>query len=255
MSFFIQAVDRLREDVGLEDWTSGQKQSAFHGLVLALKDPKTYLLCIIGIGINAAAGVTNFFPSVVKTLGFGSITTLLLTSPPYWLGVFLVPLHAWHADRSGERYLHIVLPLLVSILAFVLAAAATTTAAKYVAMMLMPVSFYSAIVILYSWSTSSIPRPTAKRAAALAIINSLLNSPSIYTSFLYQSKWAPRYTLAMSFNAGTTLLAIVAATILRFVLVKLNKKLDRGEHVEGAVIGDGGHANDVAAEKGFRFMI
>jgi len=250
---FIQAVARLRDDVGLED--CDQDQGFFHGLILALKDPKTYLLCIIGAGINSAAGVTNFFPSVVKTLGFGSITTLLLTAPPYFLGVFLVPLNAWHADRTGERYLHIVLPLLVSIFAFVLAAAASTTAPKYVAMMLMPTSFYAAIVVLYSWSSNSIPRPTAKRAAALAIINSVLNSPSIYTSFLYQTKWAPRYVLAMSFNAGTTLIAIIAATVLRMMLVRLNKKLDSGEHVDGAVIGDGGRANDVAAEKGFRFLI
>lgn len=41
------------------------------------------------------------------------------------------------------------------------------------------------------------------------------------------------------------------ATILRFMLQRLNRKLDRGEHVEGAVNAVPGEA----AEKGFRFLI
>jgi hypothetical protein len=40
------------------------------------------------------------------------------------------------------------------------------------------------------------------------------------------------------------------ATLLRFILVKLNKRLDRGEHVEGAINGVPGEASD----KGFRFL-
>jgi hypothetical protein len=48
-------------------------------------------------------------------------------------------------------------------------------------------------------------------------------------------------------------MAIVAATILRFTLVRLNKKLDRGERVEGVVAG-GEAIPGVAAKRGFRFL-
>lgn len=41
----------------------------------------------------------------------------------------------------------------------------------------------------------------------------------------------------MSVNCATAFIAILAATALRFILVRLNKKLDRGEHVEGSVPG------------------
>jgi len=58
----------------------------------------------------------------------------------------------------------------------------------------------------------------------------------------------------MSFNVGTAIMAIIAATLLKVVLVRLNKKLERGEHVEGAVIGEGGAANDAASKGGFRFL-
>ena len=43
------------------------------------------------------------------------------------------------------------------------------------------------------------------------------------------------------------------ATLLRSILVKLNKKLDRGEHVEGAVAVAAGVPSE-EAKKGFRFL-
>lgn len=52
----------------------------------------------------------------------------------------------------------------------------------------------------------------------------------------------------MAVNCGTAFMAIVAATLLRFMLVRLNKKLDRGEEVEGAVLGRAG-------SRGFRYLI
>jgi len=36
------------------------------------------LFCIV-----ASGSVTNFFPTVVATLGYSSIVSLLLTAPPY----------------------------------------------------------------------------------------------------------------------------------------------------------------------------
>lgn len=44
------------------------------------------------------------------------------------------------------------------------------------------------------------------------------------------------------------------ATLLRIILSRLNKKLDRGEHVEGA-INSGGAVPGEAASKGFRFLV
>ena len=57
----------------------------------------------------------------------------------------------------------------------------------------------------------------------------------------------------MAVDCATLALAIFMATLLRFVLVRLNKKLDRGEHVEGAVNAGAGVPGE-AADKGFRFL-
>jgi MFS family permease len=146
------------------------------------------ILCIV-----SSASVTNFFPTVVKTLNYGNIETLLLTAPPYCLAVICAFANAWHADRTGERYFHVTLPLYVSVAAFIIAAATTTTAPRYLSMMLMVPSFYSGYVVALGWISNTLPRPASKRAAALAAINCVSNASSIYASYMYPNSDAPRF--------------------------------------------------------------
>lgn len=85
----------------------------------------------------------------------------------------------------------------------------------------------------------------------MAFINAVSNTSSIYASYMYPSSAGPRYIVAMSVNCVTSFIAVCAATVLRLVLVRLNKRLDRGIHVEGAINALPGEA----AEHGFRFKI
>jgi hypothetical protein len=136
-------------------------------------------------------------------LKFGNVDTLLLTAPPYVLAVITTFLNSWHAgktsslssfktlliltDRTGERFFHITLPLCFAVFAFILAAATTKTAPRYVAMMLMVPGVYTGYVVALAWISNSLPRPPAKRAAALAFINAISNTSSIYASYMYQT--------------------------------------------------------------------
>ncbi|KAI9690232.1 MAG: hypothetical protein M1822_009193 [Bathelium mastoideum] len=247
------AVWRLQEDIGTDDWVSSEDQTFFHGFKLAVQDVKMWILMIMLTGIVSAGSVTNFFPIVVKTLGYNSVDTLLLSAPPYVLAVITTYINAWHADKTGERYLHVVLPLCVGVAAFILGVSTTSTAPRYVAMMLMVPGVYTGYVVVLAWIANVMPRPPAKRAAAQAAINAVSNCSSIYASYMYPDSAAPRYEVAFSVDCATAALAIIMATILRFILVRLNKKLDRGEHVEGAIATAAG-AIDEEAKKGFRFL-
>ncbi|KAI1658168.1 MFS general substrate transporter [Daldinia decipiens] len=245
------AVWRLEEDIGEDDWIDSEHQSLWTGARLAFADLKTWVLLVLLFGIVASGSVTNFFPAVVKTLGYSNVITLLLTCPPYVLTVITTLINAWHADRTGERYWHIMLPLAVAMAAFILAAATTSLAPRYVAMMLMVPGVYCAFVVALAWISNTLPRPPAKRAAALALINAVSNSSSIYASYMYEDRMAPRYIIAMSVNCGTIFLAMIAATVMRIMLVRLNKKLDQGIYVKGAINALPG----AAAQHGFRFKV
>ncbi|KAF1927177.1 pantothenate transporter liz1 [Didymella exigua CBS 183.55] len=248
------AVYRLQEDIGEDDWTSADQQTFFHGLKLALLDIKTWIFTVLLLSIVSSASVTNFFPTVVKTLGYDNIRTLLLTAPPYVLAVFTTFLNAWHADKTGERFWHIVLPLCVGVAAFILAACTHSTAPRYVAMMLMVPGVYTGYVVALAWISNSMPRPPAKRAAALAFINAVSNTSSIYASYMYpqpKSGAQPNLTVPLSVDCATAGLAIIMTVVMRMILGRLNKKLDKGEHVEGAINAVPGEAQ----ERGFRFLV
>jgi hypothetical protein len=110
------AVWRLEEDVGEDDWLDSQHQSFVVGLKLAFSDIKTYVLMFMLFGFVAAGTVTNFFPyvlstfsrissltfprTVVATLKYNSVDTLLLTAPPYCLAVITTFVNSWHAGTS-----------------------------------------------------------------------------------------------------------------------------------------------------------
>ncbi|KUJ11861.1 pantothenate transporter liz1 [Mollisia scopiformis] len=245
------AIWRLEEDIGEDDWIDAQHQSFFQGAKLAFSDIKTYVLMFMLFGIVASGTVTNFFPTVVKTLNYNNVDTLLLTAPPYVLAVITTFLNSWHADRTGERFFHIVCPLCFAVLAFILAACTTKTGPRYFAMMLMVPGVYTGYVVALAWISNSLPRPPAKRAAALAFINAISNTCSIYASYMYDASAGPRYVTAMSVNCAMAIMAMIAAVVLRLILVRLNKKLDQGIFVEGAI----NSGTTEAGKKGFRFRI
>lgn len=241
---------RLEYDIGEEDWINSEEQTFWSGFKAALIDPKMWVLLVLITGNVTAASVTNFFPTVVATLKYPPVQTLLLTSPPYVLGIITTILNARHADKTGERFFHVSIPLCIATITFIIAAATTNTAARYVCIMLMIPGLYSGYTTALAWVSNTLPRPPAKRAAALAFINAISNATSIYTAYLYPKSAAPGYKGAFIHNCLMTALAVSAAGVLRVMLGRLNKKLDRGEHVEGAI-----NTPTEAAENGFRYLL
>jgi len=153
------AVWRLDEDIGEDDWIGSEQQTFFHGMELAFGDVKTWVLVwlftsrsfssanrwqmVLLFCFVASGTVTNLFPTVVGTLGYSNVVSLLLTVPPYALGVITTFLNAWHADRTGERYFHVTIPLYFAVIAFIIAATTTKTGPRYLAMMMMVPGVYT----------------------------------------------------------------------------------------------------------------
>jgi MFS family permease len=169
---YTYAADQGQED-NASEITAGQ------GFIMAARDPKTWLLMGILYCCYIDGAVVNFFPSVVSTLGYSRNLSLILTAPPYLLCVVCMLINGWHSDKKQERYLHIVLPLSITLVAMVIAVSTLSTGARYAAMMLMPASFYSAAIVILSWITGSMAQPAVKRAVAISFINAVCNTPNV----------------------------------------------------------------------------
>lgn len=66
----------------------------------------------------------------------------------------------------------------------------------------------------------------------------------------------------MYVNLSMSVVSIIFATVLRFYLVKLNKKLDNGEVIEGVNSRpspdrsvEEGEGEEIAVRRGFRFLV
>lgn len=208
------------------------------GFKMVLKDPLNWNLFLIVYGAASAIAINSFFPTVVATLGKGKVETLLLTAPPYLLACLVCICVAWHADRTNERYFHTVGPIALALAGFVISAATTGIGPRYFGAMIMLPGVYTGFNMSIVWTSNTISRPPAKRAAAIAFNNALATICSIYGSYLYPNDAAPRFVLAFGVNAGMALMAIVAATMLRIVLIRKNKAMDRLEAEPGYIAGN-----------------
>lgn len=103
---------------------------------MVFMDRRIYLFILLQHSSLLAQTFQYFFPTIVKTLGYDEIKTLLITAP-VWIGTFLVSLLVtWSSGRSNDRSLHIIALMLVSTVGSVIATATTNTGARFFAMFL-----------------------------------------------------------------------------------------------------------------------
>lgn len=190
--------------------------------------------------LNTAAAFTNFFPTIVKTLGYDKTRTLLLSAPPYVFAAILGITNSWHSDKTRERWLHVVWPQVFCSIGFIISAVTLNVAARYTATFMM-MSVYGSFGCILSWVSSTLPRPSSKRAVAYAVVNAGSNLASIYASYIYPASQGPRYWQANVVNVAFSATCIALATVLRIYLGWRNKKLEHAssddDRMEGTVIG------------------
>ncbi|OXG27957.1 MFS transporter [Cryptococcus neoformans Bt15] len=213
-----------RDTVGLQE-----SKGTLIGLKQAAADPKLWLLTLLQTLHLAACGFNSFFPTVVKTLGYSTTITLVITCPPYLVaGAFSVAL-AWSSGRRNERSIHITLGMIVALVGFIMAAASLNTAVRFISLFLFATGAYSANSIIIGWVAATCGQTPEKKAGALSIMNCIAMASFIYTPYLYPASDSPRYLMAMSANAAFVTGVIICTWTMRFWLQQVNKKLRSGD--------------------------
>ncbi|KAL6702556.1 hypothetical protein ACN47E_001553 [Coniothyrium glycines] len=219
------AVSRMTEDVGEADEDPAE-QPIFAGLIMAVKDVKVYVMMLTFTAYVTGLSFNAFFPTLTSTLGFGNIETLLMSAPPWAFACIVSLLVCWHSDRQQERFWHIVGPIFLGIIGFVISMSTLSTAGRYVALFLQT-SSYAGFIVFYSWISSSFPRPPAKRACSIALVNAFSQLGNIAGSYV----WAmPENGYRKSYGVVLAMFGVTVAgcVVFRIILVRLNKALDEG---------------------------
>jgi hypothetical protein len=205
---------------------------------MAFCDPALYFIWFMQLGLNTAAAFTNFFPTIVQTLGYPQRETLLLSAPPYVFAAILGITNSWHSDKTRERWLHILWPQLFCSAGFIISACTLNVAARYTATFMM-MSVYGSFGCILSWVSTTLPRPSSKRAVSYAVVNAGSNLASIYASYFYPKSQGPRYWQANVANVAFSAACILLATGLRFYLAWRNRKLQQAAEEDSREQGTG----------------
>ncbi|KAL3301183.1 MFS general substrate transporter, partial [Colletotrichum asianum] len=178
------------------------------------------------ISNHAAYGFNYFYPSIVKGFGLGSnITTLLCTSPPFLIGAFLSIVVSRSSDKRNKRSLHIAVPMLVSIVGFIISAVTVNGPARYTASFLYVTGCFAANGLIYSWAAGVLNQTPEKKAVATSMINVLAQVGNIASPYFFREEDEPRYLLAMILLMVFAALSAAACIFLKWDLRRANRKL------------------------------
>ncbi|OQD90030.1 hypothetical protein PENANT_c002G07853 [Penicillium antarcticum] len=242
---------RLMHDAGEADEVGST--SIREALALVFADKRIYLFILLQHTSLLSQNFQYFFPTIVQTLGYGNIETLLITAP-VWIATFLTSLLVtWTSGKTNDRSLHIIVLMIVSVVGGIIVTASDNIGAKFFAMFLMPMGAVSAYQIIVAWVANSFPRPLVKRSAAIAVANMIGNTASIYGSYMWPSSSGPRYIPGGSATAAIAFLVALVALVIRLVHMHMNKQLDETDTSQDLRASD---PNDLETRAvGFRYIL
>ena len=199
--------------------------SATEGLKQACKDPRIWVFVLMQNFHLSACSFNSFFPTVVKTLGFSTTVTLVMTCPPFLFAGAAGLLFGWSSGRYHERTWHITTGLCIAIVGFVIAASTLNTAGRYVACFIFPVGAYAVNSVIIGWASSTLAQTKEKKAVVLAMTNVGGQIGYIYGAYLWPKSDSPRYAIGFGASAGFAFCSILCAWWMRILLKRENERI------------------------------
>ncbi|KAG1878758.1 MFS general substrate transporter [Suillus tomentosus] len=227
----ILAKQRMKEEVVTRIEYEGKPEEN-HGLAEALMDWRVWWL---GVALNlivASLSFSNFFPTLSATMGYSATTSLFLCAPPWILGTATSFVVARHSDVTGDRFWHISGPLLVGIVGFIIAISTMNTGMRYLSLFLMAQSSIAYAVAL-TWVMNTFSQSQSKRAAAIALINTMASVGNATSSYFWPSSWGPSYVNSCLICILTSVVSIAMFWVFREHLSRCNEAAEAEEQVLG----------------------
>jgi ACS family tartrate transporter-like MFS transporter len=146
----------------------------------ALTNPRVRALgllyfCIV-VGLY---GIGFWMPQVLKTYGLSDLAIGFLTALPYLVAAIGMVVAGRHSDATGERILHVGVPLFLAAAAFAWSSIAGPLPLVMIALTIATLGIYAAIGTF--WALPSAILIGSGAAAGLALINSIGNCGGLAT--------------------------------------------------------------------------
>ncbi|KAJ4332835.1 hypothetical protein N0V95_009562 [Ascochyta clinopodiicola] len=231
------AILRLRQekDDDDDDDQHAQKKSGINinEVFQTFRDPKCYLTAFMFFSCNVAFGsIPVFLPTIIKAMGFESLTAQSLTAPPYLVAFLVVIATAYYSDRLQTRSPFIIAHALLAALGYTTIAVlgyleSPHTLLRYFALYPAIAGFFSCITIIITWTINN-QESDSKRGTGMAILNVIGQCGPLVGASIFPDEQGPWYVRGMAICAGFMVLTAVLAAVLRWALVRENQRAGDG---------------------------
>ncbi|KAM0743112.1 hypothetical protein ACQRIT_003289 [Beauveria bassiana] len=215
------------------------------GLKQAVRDPFTWLFCLMHFALVTAQSFKDFLPSIMKTFNFNKTTTYLVQAPPYAIAYVSACLIAYSCGRFQESTLHVVVPILFSAVGCAALIGTLNVGARYFGLVLLISGTYSGLNLQLSWETTVVPAPRAKKAALIAVANCVSQVSHWFSPYFYPTSQEPYYRMGGGLLIMGCALVVVSALGVRWRAQSLNKRLDEAQ----------GWTAHSGVERGWRYKV
>ncbi|KXN73679.1 MFS general substrate transporter [Conidiobolus coronatus NRRL 28638] len=191
----------------------------------AFTDYKVYLYMLSYFGfVCPLYAMAQLLPTIIAGMQFGKLASLLLTAPPYAVGVFTTIALAYHSDKKMERCFHFITSISIGAIGFLIMAVVANNHVKYFGAFLAVMGIATSLPIHLSWLNNNMLGST-KAGTASAMVVSFGNVGGIVAGQMYRISEAPAFTPSHLTNMAFMIMSLVVALVLRYGLSRENAKL------------------------------
>ncbi|KAK8131356.1 hypothetical protein PG984_007794 [Apiospora sp. TS-2023a] len=226
------ACNRLAVDgIALAQGAGDEKTPHWEVFKMTCTDWRVWLQCFLFVLVTGAQTMQYFIPTLVGSFGWTGHLGQYYTIPVYMAALVYVVACCWLADKYKTKWQFICG---LSGLGCILFIAVTTTShnkmAQYVLTIFAFGTIYGCSPLVKTWAADVITQPAAKRAVAIALINAIGNASSIYSTWLWPDKDAPRYI--PGFVTTTTWLGVLSIATVAAAYFFNKYPVQRASHLD-----------------------
>jgi MFS family permease len=152
----------------------------------ALTDPKLYISCWSQFWADLCSfGLSSFLPLIIKTFGFDTVTTQLLTIPVFTWASISYLMVSWVSDRFNSRYFCMLPAVIITAIGYAvnIGVPAAARGPLYFSLFLIAPGIYVIVGINCTWLLNS-HAGYYKRATAVGMNQAVGNSAGVVVGLL-----------------------------------------------------------------------
>ncbi|KAL2816744.1 major facilitator superfamily domain-containing protein [Aspergillus granulosus] len=226
----ILACNRLAVDgIGLTQGNGAEQIPHWEAFKMTCADWRVWAQCFLFVLVTGSQTMQYFIPTLVESFGWTGPTGQYHTIPAYMAALVYVVACCYLADRYKRKWQFICgLSGLGCVLFIAVATIQDNRMAQYVLTIFAFGTIYGCSPLVKTWVSDVIPQPAAKRAIAIALINGIGNASSIYSTWLWPDKDAPRYI--PGFATTTSWLGVLCISTAVFAYFFDKYPIERADH-------------------------